>query len=189
MPGFIRTKIISVIALMLLAGSTALAQEPMLIPPGVEVISLDKAIDLALLNNREAKNARLEVGKSDDRTAAARTHLLPVFKLNAGVTKPLSTFDTTFEKGVFGTAPTEDTVITSSTNPTAAIIGQIQQPLSQLHRILDRDDGCRAEQSRFDRVQLRRIGIFRHLASRETAPTGRIPPQVRYERRTHCAAP
>ncbi len=135
MPGFIRTKIISVIALMLLAGSTALAQEPMLIPPGVEVITLDKAIDLALLNNREAKNARLEVGKSDDRTAAARTHLLPVFKLNAGVTKPLSTFDTTFEKGVFGTAPTEDTVITSSTNPTAAIIGQIQQPLSQLHRI------------------------------------------------------
>jgi outer membrane protein len=128
MPGFIRTKIISVIAAMLLAaaGSTVFAQE---------VISLDKAIDLALVNNRTAKNARLEVGKSDDRTAAARTHLLPVFKLNAGVTKPLSTFDTTFEKGVFGTAPTEDTVITSSTNPTAAIVGQIQQPLSQLHRI------------------------------------------------------
>src|ERR1044072_1218434 len=126
MPGFIRTKIISVIAVMLLAaaGSTALAQEPMLIPPGVEVISLDKAIDLALLNNRTAQNARLEVGKSDDRTAAARPHLLPVFKLNAGVSKPLSTFDTTFEKGVFGTAPTEDTVITSSTNPTAAIVGR-----------------------------------------------------------------
>ncbi|HSL55045.1 MAG TPA: hypothetical protein VK868_11650, partial [Pyrinomonadaceae bacterium] len=61
MPGFIRTTIISVIAAMLLA-STALAQEPMLIPPGVEVISLEKAIDLALLNNRSAKNARLEVG-------------------------------------------------------------------------------------------------------------------------------
>jgi outer membrane protein TolC len=137
MPGFIRTKIISVIAVMLLAaaGSTALAQEPLVIPPGVEVISLDKAIDLALLNNRTAKNARLEVGKSDDRTAAARTHLLPVFKFNAGVAKPLSTFDTTFEKGVFGPVPTEDTVITSTTDPTAAIVGQIQQPLSQLHRI------------------------------------------------------
>ena len=126
MPGFIRTKIISVIAVMLLAGSTALAQE---------VISLDKAIDLALLNNRTAKNARLEVGKSDDRTAAARTHMLPVFKFNAGVSKPLSTFDTTFEAGVFGPVPTEDTVITSTTDPTAAIVGQIQQPLSQLHRI------------------------------------------------------
>ena len=137
MPGFIRSRIISVIVVMLLAaaGSTALAQEPMLIPPGVEVISLDKAIDLALLNKRTAKNARLEVGKSDDRTAAARTHLLPVFKFNAGVAKPLSTFDTTFEKGVFGPVPTEDTVITSTTDPTAAIVGQVQQPLSQLHRI------------------------------------------------------
>jgi len=137
MPGFIRSRIISVIVVMLLAaaGSTALAQEPMLIPPGVEVISLDKAIDLALLNNRSVKNARLDVGKSDDRTAAARTHLLPVFKLNAGVAKPLSTFDTTFEKGVFGPVPTEDTVITSTTDPTAAIVGQVQQPLSQLHRI------------------------------------------------------
>src|SRR5215813_3176925 len=137
MPGFIRTKIISVIAVMLLAaaGSTALAQEPLVIPPGVEVISLDKAIDLALLNNRTAKNARLEVGKSEDRTAAARTHLLPVFKFNAGVAKPLSTFDTTFEKGVYGPVPTEDTVITSSTDPNAAIVGQLQQPLSQLHRI------------------------------------------------------
>jgi outer membrane protein TolC len=123
-----------------IAGSTALAQEPILIPPGVEVLTLDKAIDLGLLNNRSAKNARLEIGKADDRTAAARTHMLPVFKLNAGVSKPLTTFDTTFEKGVFGTTPSgpipnEDTVITSSTNPTAAIIGQLQQPLSQLHRI------------------------------------------------------
>jgi outer membrane protein len=128
MPGFIRTKIISVVAAMLLAaaGSTASAQE---------VISLDKAIDLALVNNRTVKNARLEVGKSDDRTAAARTHMLPVFKFNAGIAKPLSTFDTTFEKGVFGPVPTEDTVITSTTDPTAAIVGQIQQPLSQLHRI------------------------------------------------------
>lgn len=143
MPGLIRSKITFLIAALMLmgiAGSTALAQEPLLVPPGVEVLTLDKAIDLALVNNRSAKNARLEIGKADDRTAAARTHLLPVFKVNAGLSKPLTTFDTTFEKGVFGTTPSgpipnEDTVITSSTNPTAAIIGQLQQPLSQLHRI------------------------------------------------------
>lgn len=143
MPGFMYSKITFLLAALMLtgiAGSTALAQEPILIPPGVEVLTLDKAIDLGLLNNRSAKNARLEIGKADDRTAAARTHMLPVFKLNAGVSKPLTTFDTTFEKGVFGTTPSgpipnEDTVITSSTNPTAAIVGQLQQPLSQLHRI------------------------------------------------------
>src|SRR5689334_11376371 len=142
MPGFIRTTIISVTAAMLLvaAAATATAQEPLVVPPGVEVISLDKAIEVALLNNRTAKNARLEVGRSDQKTAAARTHLLPAFKVNAGLQKPLTTFDTTFEKGVFGNLngtpiPNEETVITSSTDPTAAIVGQIQQPLSQLHRI------------------------------------------------------
>ena len=143
MPGLIRSKITFLIAAVLLigiAGSTALAQEPMLIPPGVEVLTLEKAIDLGLLNNRSAKNARLETAKADDRTAATRTRMLPGFKLSAGVSKPLTTFDTTFEKGVFGTTPSgpipnEDTVITSSTNPTAAIVGQLQQPLSQLHRI------------------------------------------------------
>ena len=139
MPGFIHSKITLLIVALLLtgiAGSTTLAQEPILIPPGVEVLNLDKAIDLGLLNNRSAKNARLEIGKQDDKTAAARTHLLPVFKLNAGLSKPLSSFDTTFEKGVFGTTPSgpipnEDTVITSSTNPTAAIVGQLQ--LSLIH--------------------------------------------------------
>lgn len=143
MPGLIHSKITFLITAALLvgiAGSTALAQEPMLVPPGVEVLTLEKAIDLGLLNNRSAKNARLETAKADDRTAATRTRMLPAFKLNAGVSKPLSTFDTTFEKGVFGTTPSgpipnEDTVITSSTNPTAAIVGQLQQPLSQLHRI------------------------------------------------------
>ena len=131
MPGSIHSKIAFLIALMLLAGSTALAQE---------VLTLDKAIDIALANNRSAKNARLETEKADEKVAAARTHLLPGFKINAGISKPLSTFDTTFEKGVFGTfpsgpVPNEDTVITSSTKPSAIVVGQLSQPLSQLHRI------------------------------------------------------
>ena len=126
MPGFIHSKITFLIATILLAGSTALAQE---------VLTLDKAIDIALENNRTAKNARLEAAKADDRLAGSRTRLLPGFKLSAGVTKPLSTFDTTFEQGIFGTAPAEDTVITSSTKPNAVIVGQLVQPLSQLHRI------------------------------------------------------
>ena len=138
MPGFIRSTITFLIATILLAGgigSTTLAQDPLLIPAGVEVLTLDKAINSALENNRTAKNARLEAAKADDRLAGSRTRLLPAFKLSAGVTKPLSTFDTTFEQGVFGTAPAEDTVITSSSKPNAMIVGQLQQPLSQLHRI------------------------------------------------------
>lgn len=137
MPGLIRSKITLLIATILLAsaGSTVLAQDALLIPAGIEVLTLDRAINIALENNRTARNARLEAAKADDRVAGTRTRLLPGFKFSAGVTKPLSTFDTTFEQGVFGTAPAEDTVITSSTKPNAMIVGQITQPLSQLHRI------------------------------------------------------
>jgi len=141
--GLIRSKITALIAAILVAvvGSTTLAQEPLLIPAGVEILTLDKAIELGLENNRSTKNARLEAAKSDDHLAATRTRLYPGFKLSGGVSKPLTTFDTTFEKGVFGTfpgtgpIPNEDTVITSSTKPNAAIVAQLSQPLSQLHRI------------------------------------------------------
>ena len=128
MPGFIRSKITFIAAAILLAaaGSTVSAQE---------ILTLEKAIDVALTNNRSTQNARLETEKTSDRVAATRTRLYPGFKLSGGVSKPLTTFDTTFEKGVFGTAPLEDTVITSSTKPNAAIVGQLSQPLSQLHRI------------------------------------------------------
>lgn len=106
-----------------------------------EVLTLDQAINIALQDNRSVQNAKFEVQKSDDKLAAARTHLFPSFKLSTLVSQPLSTFDTTFEKGVFGTLPTvgpipsEDTIITSDTKPTALIVGQVSQPLSQLHRI------------------------------------------------------
>ena len=106
-----------------------------------EVLTLDQAINIALRDNRTTQNTRFEVEKAQDKLAATRTQLLPSFKLSTLVSQPLSTFDTTFEKGVFGTLPTvgpipsEDTVITSDTKPTALILGQISQPLSQLHRI------------------------------------------------------
>jgi outer membrane protein TolC len=57
------------------------------------------------------------------------------------ISRPLSTFETEFEKGVFGTypeigpVPAENTIIKSSTNTTALLIGQIAQPLTQLRRI------------------------------------------------------
>ena len=106
-----------------------------------EVLTLDDAINIALRDNRTAQNARFEVEKAQDKLGATRTQLLPSFKLSTLVSQPLSTFDTTFEKGVFGTLPTvgpipsEETVITSDTKPTALIVGQISQPLSQIHRI------------------------------------------------------
>jgi outer membrane protein len=106
-----------------------------------EVLSLERAINLALENNRSAKNAKLEIEKADDRVAQFRTRRLPGVKVSSLIAQPLSSFDTTFEKGVFGTYPTigpipaENTSISSSMKTSALMIAQVSQPITQLRRI------------------------------------------------------
>jgi len=105
------------------------------------VLTLDQAITIALKNNREAKNARLEIEKAGDQLDAYRTRRLPSFKITSLVAQPLNTFDTKFERGVFGIypggvpVPFADTIIKSSTNTTALLHGEVTQPITQLRRI------------------------------------------------------
>ncbi|HEY9502849.1 MAG TPA: TolC family protein [Pyrinomonadaceae bacterium] len=106
-----------------------------------DVLKLDQAIAIALKNNREAKNARLEIEKADDKLEAYRTRRLPSFKISSLVSQPLNTIDTKFEKGIFGIypggvpVPMQDTIIKSSTNTTFLLHGQVTQPITQLRRI------------------------------------------------------
>jgi outer membrane protein TolC len=106
-----------------------------------QLLGLDEAIAIALKNNREAKNARLEIENAGDKLEAYRTRRLPSFKISSLVSQPFNSFDTTFEKGVFGIypgnvpVPLQDTVIKSSTNTTFLLHGQVTQPITQLHRI------------------------------------------------------
>jgi outer membrane protein TolC len=106
-----------------------------------EVLTLEQAIELALRDNRQIKNAMLELNKSEDRLAAARARRLPEFKLNALGSQLLSSLDFKFEQGVFGNypgigpIPAKDSVISTPRRPTFIMVGQINQPLSQLYRI------------------------------------------------------
>lgn len=106
-----------------------------------EVLTLEQAIELALRDNRQVKIAALEVNKSEDRLAAARTHRLPEFKFNALGSQLLSSIDFKFDQGVFGNypgigpIPSTDTVISTARRPTFVMVGQINQPISQLYRI------------------------------------------------------
>lgn len=130
-------KVFLLTLLLLVAGTTrqAMSQD------NAGTLTLDQAIQIALKSNREAKNARLEIDKANDKLDAYRTRRLPSFKVSSLVSQPLSSFDTTFEKGIFGTyegigsVPNENTVITSSTNTTGLLISQVTQPLTQLRRI------------------------------------------------------
>jgi len=129
------------LALILIAGGAAQQVLGQQTRPSGSVLNLDEAIGIALKNNREAKNARLDIQKSEDKLDAYRTHRLPQFKITSTISQPLSSFDTTFDKGVFGTypgigpVPNEDTVIKSSTNTTGLFIAQVTQPITQLRRI------------------------------------------------------
>lgn len=106
-----------------------------------EVLTLEQAIQLALRDNRQVKNAALELDKFDDRLAAARTRRLPEFKFNALGSQLLSSIEFRFPQGTFGTYPNgapnpaTDTVIKTPRRPTFVMIGQINQPLSQLYRV------------------------------------------------------
>ncbi|HNG31107.1 MAG TPA: TolC family protein [Blastocatellia bacterium] len=114
--------------------ATSRAQQP-------EVLTLEQAIQLALHDNRQVKSAVLEVGKFDDRLAVARTKRLPEFKINALGSQLLSSIEFRFPQGTFGTYPNgapnpaTDTVIKTPRQPTFVMIGQVNQPLSQLYRI------------------------------------------------------
>lgn len=109
-------------------------------PPDA-VLTLERAVNLALQNNRLVQNAVLEVNKTADQVAAARTQRLPVLKLRALGRRHLTRESYTFEQGVFGNfpatgpIPAEETSITTTQEFTALITARVTQPLSQLYVI------------------------------------------------------
>src|SRR5262249_2719108 len=93
-----------------------------------QTLTLEEAIALALRDNRQVKNAALEVEKFDYRISAAKTHRLPEFKISALSSQLLSSLDFKFDRGVFGNYPTvgpipaQDTVINTPRRPTVVVV-------------------------------------------------------------------
>lgn len=116
---------------LLLATDRAPAQED-------EVLTLERAVLLALENNRLVKNAVLEAAKAEDDLLAFRTRFLPSIDLTALESKNLTDLKFRFPKGAFGDfpatgpIPATDSEVTSRGRSTAFVIGRITQPLLQL---------------------------------------------------------
>jgi outer membrane protein TolC len=106
-----------------------------------EVLTLDRAVMLALQNNRQVNNAALEVSKSEDQIAAFKTKRLPGLKLDLTEAEPRTSIDLKFKQGDLGSAPSTgpipptDTTIRTPRKPLTAINSSITQPLLQLYRI------------------------------------------------------
>jgi outer membrane protein TolC len=133
----------SFVVLILLAccagiGTEARSQE--LAPRGVEMLTLEQALALALRDNPRVKNAAIDVSKAAADFAALRTRRLPNISFETVAAQQLTPINFTFERGVFGTypgigpIPGDDTKITTPLKPTAIFITRVTQPLSQLYR-------------------------------------------------------
>jgi outer membrane protein TolC len=104
-------------------------------------LTLDEAIQIAISNNRSLRIATLEVDRSKWQVAETKTKRLPSFSATVVGSQLLNEVSFTFKEGAFGSFPStgpipnKDTKITTPTRPTALVIGQVSQPLSQLYKI------------------------------------------------------
>jgi len=107
----------------------------------VDVLGLDRAVAMALDNNRQLKIAALDVEKGEQRVAEARTKRLPAFSTYVLGSQLITPLDFTVSAGQFGIysgtgpIPSTDTKISTPRQPAAFVTAQVAQPLSQLHQI------------------------------------------------------
>src|SRR5215831_19400324 len=72
---------------------------------GMDILNVDQAVQIALENNRELRNAIVEARKTDFRIAATRSQMLPAISLRAIGSQELSPIDFTFRRGLLGVFP------------------------------------------------------------------------------------
>src|SRR5437870_2128764 len=105
------------------------------------VLTLDEALRLARLNNRDLKQFRLDIGKQREAFGEAKTHLYPRFDTSVLAAQLLAPLDFTINKGQFGTFPGTGPIPGSNTDlhtparPIAIASVTATQPVTQLIRI------------------------------------------------------
>jgi outer membrane protein TolC len=110
-------------------------------PAARNLLTLEEAVNTALQDNRQVKNAALEISKSEHMLAAVRTRRLPNFEVIVGESwflNPPQNFNAL--GGTPGVLPVPIPIISapnliSTRQPTALMTGLMAQPLSQQYRI------------------------------------------------------
>src|ERR1700676_5121274 len=131
------TRILSIalLVMMLSASITRAQDEP------AKPLTLEEAVSLARLHNRELKQARLEIHKQQEAFSEAKTQLYPRFDTYFLASELLTPLDFTIKSGTFGTfpatgpIPAKDSVIHTPARPVAIASITATQPLTQLLRI------------------------------------------------------
>jgi outer membrane protein TolC len=124
----------TLLILSLSISSSALCQD-------ARTLTLEEAVAMAARDNPSVQKASLEIGKSADRLAAARTLRMPTFEFNLLESQTITALDFRFPKGVFGSypatgpIPAENTTVSTPLRPTTYFYARAAQPITQLHRI------------------------------------------------------
>ena len=123
---------------LLLTASSVRAQSPAQTP---ELLTIERAVDIAIDQNRDVRNAAVDVERTRDETAVTKTRRWPAMKVNLLESMLLSQIDFTFPPGALGTYPTigpipdTDRTITTPRRPNTLLYSTVSQPLSQLYQI------------------------------------------------------
>lgn len=123
-----------------LACASLLAAIPLLAQQ-TETLSLEQAIRIALTGNRTLASAAIDSKKLDAQSSALRTRRLPALSLSALGAQKLTPLDFLFAKGSLGSIPgigplpAKDTTIRSPRQMTGLFMGEVAQPITQLHKI------------------------------------------------------
>src|SRR3984893_5919847 len=107
----------------------------------VKSLTLEEAVSLARLHNRELKQAGLEIHKQQEAFGEANTQLYPRFDTYYLASELLTPLDFTITSGALGTfpatgpIPVKDSKIHTPARPVAIASITATQPLTQLLRI------------------------------------------------------
>jgi outer membrane protein TolC len=104
-------------------------------------LTLEEAVSLARLHNRELKQAGLEIHKQQEAFSEAKTQLYPRFDTYFLASELLTPLDFTIKSGTFGSfpatgpIPAKDSKVHTPARPVAITSVTATQPLTQLLRI------------------------------------------------------
>ncbi len=107
----------------------------------VDVLTLDRAIELARANNREIKRAKFDIDRQREASAEAKTSYYPRFDTYLLGTELLAPLDFTIGAGDLGTypstgpIPSSDTKLHTPARPIAIASITATQPITQIPRI------------------------------------------------------
>lgn len=107
-----------------------------------ELLTLERAIEIAFQKNRQMQNSTLDVEKWTDQIESNKSQRYPQLQVSVTPAYRLSPIEMTFPQGAFGTypapvgpVPAENTTLTTERGYTTAIEASVVQPLSQLYKI------------------------------------------------------